>query len=171
MSAVLYGIAAIALLVSWLVDREKTRRALKIGAKSLHGLIPRILGMVALVGLVLALVPPDMLRRLFSFQGLGGYLLVAGIGALITMPAPIAFPLAGSMQKKGARLTYIVIFLGTWATIKFPMIMMESSFIGLRFVLLRLVFTIPCILLAGNLMERIVPLESLPEPATDLGHH
>lgn len=38
MPIVLYSQAAVALLFSWLVDTEKTRRALKINGKSLHGL-------------------------------------------------------------------------------------------------------------------------------------
>jgi hypothetical protein len=37
------------------------------------------------------------------------------------------------------------------------MILMESSFIGVRFALLRLAFTIPGVLGVGFLMERMVP--------------
>ncbi|MGD0843778.1 MAG: hypothetical protein ABSA06_05330 [Geobacteraceae bacterium] len=57
----------------------------------------------------------------------------------------------------------IAIFLGTWATIKIPMIMMESSFIGIRFALLRLALTIPGVLGVGFLMERIVPPDKFPD--------
>lgn len=152
MSAVLYGIAAIALLVSWLVDREKTRRALKIGAKSLHGLIPRILGMVALVGLVLALVPPDMLRRLFSFQGLGGYLLIAGIGSLITMPAPIAFPLAGSMLKLGAAPATMATFVTTLTMVGLITAPMEVAHFGKRFTVVRQTLSFITAVVIGLLM-------------------
>lgn len=135
---------------------------------------------------VLSIVPPVMIlmglldvwvpRKLVEAHlgddaGLLGAAVAVLLGTAAAGPLYAAFPVAVSLQKKGARLANIVIFLGTWATIKIPMIMMESSFIGLRFALLRLVFTVPCILLAGYLMERIVPLESLPEPATDTGHH
>lgn len=135
---------------------------------------------------VLSIVPPVMIlmglldvwvpRKLVEAHlgddaGLLGAAVAVLLGTAAAGPLYAAFPVAVSLQKKGARLANIVIFLGTWATIKIPMIMMESSFIGLRFALLRLVFTIPCILLAGYLMERIVPLSSLPEPATDPGHH
>lgn len=93
MSAVLFGVTAVALLVSWLVDKERTKRALKISHHSLRSLAPKILGMISLVGLLLALVPPAMITKLFNIHGLGGFVLVSAIGSLITMPGPIAFPL------------------------------------------------------------------------------
>lgn len=129
---------------------------------------------------VLLIVPPVMVlmglldvwvpRRLVEAH-LGHNAGLLGVGVAILLgtaaagPLYAAFPVAVSLQRKGARLANIVIFLGTWATIKIPMIMMESSFIGLRFALLRLLFTIPCILLAGYLMERMIPLDSLPNSA------
>ena len=152
MSAVLYGSAAVAVVVSWRIDREKTRRALKIGAKSLQGLIPRILGMVALVGLVLALVPPDMLRRLFNFQGLGGYVLIAGIGSLITMPAPIAFPLAGSMLKLGAAPATLATFVTTLTMVGIVTAPMEVAHFGMRFTVVRQTLSFVTAIIIGLLM-------------------
>ena len=152
MSAVLYGVAALALAVSWQFDREKTRRALKIGGKSLHGLIPRILGMVALVGLVLALVPPDLLRRLFNVQGLGGYLLIAGIGSLITMPAPIAFPLAGSMLKLGAAPATLATFVTTLTMVGIVTAPMEVAHFGKRFTVVRQTLSFATAVVIGLLM-------------------
>lgn len=121
---------------------------------------------------VLSIVPPVMVlmglldvwvpRRLVeSHLGRESGALGAGLAMLLGTaaagPLYAAFPLAISLQRKGARLANVVIFLGTWATIKIPMIMMESSFVGLRFAMLRLVFTVPCILGTGWLMERILP--------------
>ena len=125
---------------------------------------------------VLSIVPPVMVlmglldvwipRRLVeSHLGQESGFIGAGVAILLGTaaagPLYAAFPVAVSLQKKGARLANIVIFLGTWASIKIPMILMESSFLGLRFALLRLLFTVPCILLSGYLMERIIPQESL----------
>lgn len=152
MSAVLYGTAAVALLVSWLVDREKTRRALKIGGKSLHGLLPRILGMVALVGLVLALVPPDLITRLFRVQGIGGFVLVSAIGSLITMPAPIAFPLVGSLFKLGAAPATLAAFVTTLTMVGIMTAPMEIAHFGTRFTLIRQTLSFITAILIGLLM-------------------
>jgi len=125
---------------------------------------------------VLSIVPPVMVlmglldvwvpRRLVESHlgpdsGMLGAAVAILLGTAAAGPLYAAFPVAVSLQKKGARVANIVIFLGTWGSIKIPMILMESSFIGLRFALLRLAFTVPCILLAGYLMERFVPRESM----------
>ena len=135
---------------------------------------------------VLSIVPPVMIlmglldvwvpRRLVEAHlGPDAGLLGAGVAILLGTaaagPLYAAFPVAVSLRKKGARLANIVIFLGTWATIKIPMIMMESSFISLRFALLRLLFTIPCILAAGYLMERLLPADVLSQQQDQVAEH
>ena len=83
------------------------------------------------------------------------------LGTAAAGPLYAAFPVAVSLQKKGARLANIVIFLGTWASIKIPMILLESSFIGLRFSLLRLALTVPGVIAMGVVMERALPANVL----------
>ncbi len=127
---------------------------------------------MVLMGLLDVWVPRTLVEsHLGPEAGLIGALVAILLGTAAAGPLYAAFPVAVSLQRKGARLANVVIFLGTWGTIKIPMIMMESSFVGLRFALLRLVFTIPCILVAGYLMERVMPQESLtaePTPAADI---
>lgn len=152
MSAVLYGFTAVALVVSWQVDREKTRRALKISTKSLINLVPRILGMVVLVGLVLALVPPDMLTKLFRLHGIGGFMLVSAIGSIITMPAPIAFPLVGSLFKLGAAPATLAAFVTTLTMVGIITAPMEISYFGTRFTLIRQTLSFVTAIIIGLLM-------------------
>lgn len=152
MSAVLYGGTAVALLVSWRIDREKTGRALKIGAKSLNGLAPRILGMVALVGLVLALVPPEVITRLFSYRGIGGFALVSAIGSILTMPAPIAFALVGSLFKLGAAPASLAAFVTTLTMVGIMSAPMEISCFGKRFTLIRQTLSFVMAIVIGMLM-------------------
>lgn len=120
---------------------------------------------MVLMGLLDVWLPRKLVERhLGTDAGLLGAGVAMLLGTAAAGPLYAAFPVAVSLQAKGARLANIVIFLGTWATIKIPMIMMESSFISLRFALLRLLFTIPCIMAAGYLMERLLPVASvLPE--------
>lgn len=152
MSAVLFGLTAVALVVSWRVDEEKTRRALRISAKSFAGLVPRILGMIALVGLVLALVPPDMLTKLFSIRGIGGFVLVSAIGSIITMPAPIAFPLVGSLFKLGAAPATLAAFVTTLTMVGVITAPMEISYFGKRFTLIRQTLSFVTAIIIGLLM-------------------
>ncbi len=87
-------------------------------------------------------------------SGARGAILSMLLGSVAAGPLFAAFPIAISLKNKGVRTSNIVIFLGSWATIKVPMLIIESSFIGLRFALLRLVITIPFILGIGHLMEK-----------------
>lgn len=152
MSATLYGMTAVALLLSWWFDREKTHRALKIGAKSLHVLLPKILGMITLVGLVLALVPPELITKLFSFRGIGGFVLVAAIGAIITMPAPIAFPLVGSLLRLGAAPATLATFVTTLTMVGIITAPIEISYFGRRFTLVRQSLSFVTAIIIGLLM-------------------
>jgi uncharacterized membrane protein YraQ (UPF0718 family) len=113
---------------------------------------------MVLMGLLDVWVPRALVE---SHLGPGSGPLGTGLAMLLGTaaagPLYAAFPVAVSLQRKGARLANVVVFLGTWATIKTPMIMMEASFVGLRFALLRLALTVPCILATGWLMERLLP--------------
>lgn len=129
---------------------------------------------------VLSIVPPVMVlmglmdvwlpRRVVESHlgpdsGMVGAAVAMLLGTAAAGPLYAAFPVAVSLMQKGARTANLVIFLGTWGSIKIPMLLMESSFISLRFALLRLVLTIPCILFSGYLMERLLPQEApLPQP-------
>jgi uncharacterized membrane protein YraQ (UPF0718 family) len=46
------------------------------------------------------------------------------------------------------------------------MIVMEGSFIGVRFALLRLVLTVLCVLAAGYLVELMIPADELAKMAS-----
>ena len=152
MSAVLWSITAVALLVSWLLDRERTKKALRISARSLKGLVSGVLGMVALVGLLLALVPQDMLTRLFTFKGITGFVAVSLVGSLITMPAPIAFPLAGSLLKLGAAPATLAAFVTTLTMVGTITAPMEISYFGKRFTILRQTLSFVTAIVIGLLM-------------------
>jgi uncharacterized membrane protein YraQ (UPF0718 family) len=87
-------------------------------------------------------------------SGIKGNIIALFLGSVAAGPLFAAFPVAKSMEHKGARRANCVIFLGSWATIKIPMLIMESSFLGWRFAILRLVITLPFIVCIGHILER-----------------
>lgn len=110
-----------------------------------------------LMGLLEVWVPREMFETYLGIEsGFRGALISILIGSVAAGPLFAAFPIAVSLKHKGVRTANIVIFLGSWATIKVPMLIMESNFIGLHFALLRLVITIPFILGIGYLMEKLL---------------
>lgn len=116
--------------------------------------VPSVL---VLMGLFDAWVPKEAVaRNLGPDSGVRGVLLALLLGTGAAGPIYAAFPIGVALQAKGARPANLVIFLGAWATIKLPMLMMESAFLGLRFALLRLALTLPGILACGFLMEALL---------------
>lgn len=118
------------------------------------GVLPPVM---VLMGLLDVWVPRALVEsRLGPGSGALGTGLAMLLGTAAAGPLFAAFPVALSFQRKGARLANVVVFLGTWAALKTPMIMMEASFVGLRFALLRLALTLPCVLATGWLVERLL---------------
>jgi len=90
-----------------------------------------------------------VIKHLGEDSGIKGYLwvfLLAGfsVGGLFT-----AFPLADTLNKKGASLKVIFTYLGFVGIFRIPMTIFEISFLGLPFTIVRLMVTVPLFLLIG----------------------
>lgn len=149
---VFWSFTAVALLVSWRQDPSRTVRALRTTARSLNGLAPTILGMISLVGLLLALLPPEALTRLFATKGVTGVAIVSLVGAVLSMPAPIAFPLAGSLLKLGAAPAALATFITTLTMVGIVSAPIEISIFGARFTILRQALSFGAAVVIGLLM-------------------
>jgi len=130
-----------------------------VGMGEVLAIVPSVL---VLIGLFDAWVPKEAVERgLGQRSGIRGVLLAVLLGTGAAGPLYAAFPIGLALREKGARTANLVIFLGAWATIKLPMLMMESAFLGARFAMLRLALTLPGILACGFAMELLEP-----KPAT-----
>lgn len=155
----LFLVVAVADLTLTLWSPQIGRQAAGNSADFLIQVLLIVPPVMILMGLLDVWVPRNLVEtHLGAYSGLRGAGLAIMLGTAAAGPLYAAFPVALSLQKKGARLANIAIFLGTWATIKIPMILMEVSFIGIRFAMLRLAFTVPGVLVVGYLMERLVPV-------------
>jgi len=110
-----------------------------------------------LVGLLDISVPRKIVEKhVGPDSGARGVVISILVATAAAGPLYAGFPVADALLKKGCRLANAVIFLGTWVTIKIPMLMMEIKFMGLSFALTRLILTVPVIILIGYLVEKIV---------------
>lgn len=124
--------------------------------------------MLIIVSLLDAWIPSGMIKSQFGEKsGIKGWITALLLGSLAAGPLIAAFPIAESLARRGARTSNIVIFLGSWATIKIPMILFESKFLGLRFSLVRVVLTVPLIILTGLIMQNFANLVHLSQPVSE----
>ncbi|GAB6162085.1 permease [Desulfothermus naphthae] len=70
----------------------------------------------------------------------------------------VAFPVAYTLFKKGAKLSVIFTYIGASAICRIPMTIFEASFMGIKFSIIRLLISIPLVIfssiLLGNYLER-----------------
>ncbi len=134
----LYLLAIIILTISFLRDRNKTKIALLRSWKAFLNILPALAGVFALIGLVLALLPPDLvIRGLGQNSGFGGMLLTSIIGAITLIPAFIAYPMAATLLDSGAGIMQIVVFVSTLTMVGTVTAPLEARFIGWKATLLR----------------------------------
>lgn len=110
-----------------------------------------------LVGLLDVWVPRKIIEKnVGQNSGVRGVIISMLVATAAAGPLYAGFPVADALLKKGCRMANAVIFLGTWATIKIPMLVMEIKFMGISFALTRLVLTVPVIILTGYLVEKFL---------------
>ena len=123
--------------------------------------LPPVLVITALISVW---IPSSVIiRGLGHASGIRGKLISLIIGSLSAGPIYAAFPATLVLFRKGASVSNLVIILSTWAVVKVPMILVEISFLGLKFAITRLVLTVPAILIMGYLVEKLVPRKSIVE--------
>jgi uncharacterized membrane protein YraQ (UPF0718 family) len=149
---ILYLLAVTALLYSFRRDRQKTKKALKAAGNSFLNMLPAMLGILGLIGVILALVPPEVIAGLFGSNSPLGILLISLAGAVTLIPAFIAFPLAASLLRAGAGLTAVAIFITTLLMVGIVTAPLEIAFFGKKFTLWRNALGFALALAIGALM-------------------
>lgn len=156
MIALLWILALAALLLSWSQGRQRTRQALVLAGRSLGKLALPLLLMVAAVGLALALLPPQVIGQLFKLHGATGFLLISLVGALVTIPAPVAFALAGSLLEMGASPAALAAFITTVTMVGVVTAPLEAAHFGRRFTLIRQTLSLAMALTVGLAMGEVL---------------
>ncbi|HHW43411.1 MAG TPA: permease [Desulfotomaculum sp.] len=151
-NVILFVLAAGALAASYHRDRQKTKKALAIARKSFGNILPSMLGIIGLIGLMLALVPREIIAGLFGNNSPGGILLISLAGAVTLMPAFIAFPLAASLLQAGASVMAVAGFITTLLMVGIITAPMEIAYFGRKFTFWRNMIGFILALLIGAVM-------------------
>lgn len=97
-----------------------------------------------------------VIKHLGENCGIKGYLWVLLLAGFSVGGLYVAFPLADTLNKKGASLKIIFTYLGFVGVFRIPMTIFEISFLGLPFAIVRLMVTIPLFLLIGIVFGTIL---------------
>ena len=133
-----YGLAAVLLTFSFVKDKSKTLLSLKKAWKMFTGVLPQFVAILLFVGLALAVLSPETIRRMIGEEtGFTGMLLTSLIGAITLIPVMIAFPIVAELLKNGAGLTQMALFVSALTTVGIITIPVEVKYLGRKTAILR----------------------------------
>ncbi len=131
-------IAIIFLLFSIIKSRSKTLQSVKIAKKMFLNTFIEVAGVMAIVGMILAILPPSVIKNLLGGESkILSSIYGAIFGTITIMPAFIAFPLAKSLNDSGAYLVAIAAFLTTLTMVGLATFPIEARHFGKKFALVR----------------------------------
>lgn len=93
-------------------------------------------------------------KHLGKESGIRGYIWAVLLAGTVVGGLYVAFPVAYSLYKKGARLSVIFTYIGASAIARVPMTIFEASFLGVKFTAIRLFISLPLVILSSILLER-----------------
>lgn len=110
-----------------------------------------------LIGLLDVWVPRETLMRFLGDRsGLLGVAISIVLGAAAAGPLYAAFPVAAIMMRKGAKFSNVIVFLGSWSTLKIPMALFEASALGARFAITRWIASVLGVAAMAVIIDRAV---------------
>lgn len=143
------------LVISWVTEFEAGQ---EIGRNFLDFLLEMAVIVpcaFVLIGLFEVWVKREKVEKhLGEDSGIRGYIwaiLLAGttVGGLY-----LAFPVAYSLHNKGAKLCVIFTYIGASAILRIPMTVFEASFLGIKFTLVRMLVSLPLVIISSILLDR-----------------
>ena len=138
----LWIITGVALLASLAASRRKTWLAVKRAATMIWGVLPLLLGVLAVVSLLLAAVHPSTISKLLSGGGITGFIVALVVGSIALIPGFVAFPLAAVLRDNGASVSVLAAFITSLLMVGVVTLPLEIRFFGRRIALLRNALTL-----------------------------
>ncbi|MEA4972996.1 hypothetical protein SDC9_96392 [bioreactor metagenome] len=137
-SYIFYGLAITMLILSFVKDKKKTKLALKKAWKSFENILPEFLVVVLLVGILLAVLNPQVISKIIgSESGWFGVMLAAIIGSITLIPGFVAFPTAAILLNNGAGYMQIAAFISTLMMVGIVTLPVEIKYFGKKTSVLR----------------------------------
>ena len=128
----------IALIISFIADKQKTWLGIKKGLKMFLNLLPAIISVLILVSIALLFLPEELIiEYLGEESGITGYIFAAMAGSIALIPGIVAYPMAGMLVNSGVGYSVIAVFMTTLMMVGFFTLPIEIKFFGTKVSLIR----------------------------------
>jgi len=157
-SLIVWIFAAGLLFLSFLKNKYKTAKSLKVSWKFFSSMALLVLLTIWAIGFLVTFLPSAFISKTIGRNaGIEGVILAAIFGSIVLIQAFIAFPLAGSFLRQGASITAIAAFVTTLVMVGVLTAPLEVKFFGKKFTLWRnslsFIFAIVIALLMGVILR------------------
>ena len=106
-----------------------------------------------LIGLFEIWVKKETVEKHFGKEsGIRGYIWAVLLASTTVGGLYVAFPVAYSLYNKGAKLSIIFTYIGASAICRVPMTIFEASFMGIKFSAIRLLVSLPLVIISSILL-------------------
>jgi len=134
----LYTATGLAVLSSFIANREKTFSAVNTAFKKFVNILPAFLIMLIFVSIVLFLIPDKAISDyLVINRPFVGVVIASVFGSITLMPGFIAFPLCGILLKKGVTYMVLSAFSTTLMMVGVLTYPIEKEYFGAKVTIIR----------------------------------
>ena len=110
-------------------------------------------GAFVLVGLFEVWIKRETVEKhLGEESGIRGYIWAVLLAGTTVGGIYVAFPVAYSLYGKGAKLSVILTYVSASAICRIPMAIFEASFLGIKFTIIRLLVSLPLVIISSMLL-------------------
>lgn len=135
---ILYYVATAVLMISFFINKNKTKNALKIALKKLMKIAPTFFTILISVSVILTVVPEETISNLLQKNNnILAPVIAALLGAVTFMPGPIVYPLCRILLNQGVSYSIIAAFSTSLMMVGVMTFPLEKKYFGTRFAILR----------------------------------
>jgi len=153
-NTLIFGLfTGIVLILSLVLDKNKTVLGLKKSWKMLFNILHPFLNILILLSIVLFFVPNSLIvNYLGANSGWFGFGIAAIIGSITLIPGFISYPLAATLLSQGATYAVVAVFMTTLMMVGIVTLPLEIKYFGKRAAILRNVFNFIAAIIIGILI-------------------
>ncbi|WP_026895274.1 hypothetical protein [Clostridiisalibacter paucivorans] len=133
----LYIVTAVALVISYFLNPQKTKMGLKKGWKKFSKTLPTYLKLLMIISLVLLFTEETIIKYLSQDNLLLGLISSLLLGSVTMMPGFIAYPLAKILVEKGVPYMVVAGFVTSLMLVGIVTYPLESKYFGTKATILR----------------------------------
>ena len=144
-------------LLILVIDPNNGKNVFKLASNDFKTMLMTIPPIFIMIGLMDVWIKKEtMIKHMGEDSGAKGLFWAFLLGTIGAGPTYGAFPVAALLIKKGARIAYALFFLGIWSAVKLPLVIFETTAMGVKFTIIHISIMILTYLIGSFAIEKLL---------------